>query len=358
MPRLIYSPEAFGRYMGAAFTAPAEIVFSWDEICHAAVTVGRGSWLDVFRFGTYSVLEAMWRLAMVRANLVEDSNGRLRKSRAFAALDPSEKSAVSYFLGLVVTKLITARLFGVTWLLHLDVYRRSLNPTFALSDRPDFVGLNSANLWVVIESKGRTNGASSRLLDSAKQQTRSLRRIGGQMPVLRAAIATYFSSGSLRARVRDPEDFEPNAPDVPLAGEDLVRAYYRPLVELIEHLPHERRQNPETGQTNIRAVLPIVDAGLELDERIFRWYASSSATLQELDQISPQPVHVLEQLIRQREMAEKERPVFLTITDRVEALGVRRLGKEQAFAADGVVVTLGELWNTERMRLEPEERES
>jgi hypothetical protein len=183
MPQLRYSPEGFGRYMGTAFTQPNDIVFSWAELCRAAITVGRRRWADVLQFGTYSVLEAMWRLAMLRANLVEEANRRVKKSRAFVKLDPSEKGAVSYFLGATVAKLLSERLFGVAWLLHLDVYRQYLSPRIALSNKPDFVGLNSAAQWVVIESKGRTNSASSDLLDKAKRQTRSLRELGGQNPV-------------------------------------------------------------------------------------------------------------------------------------------------------------------------------
>jgi hypothetical protein len=356
MPRLRYTPELFGRYMGAAFARPAEIVFSWDELCRSAITVGRRRWSDVSQFGTYSVLESMWRVGMIRANLVEEANGRLRKSGAFVNLDPSEKSAVSYFLGVTLAKLITERLFGVAWLLHLDVYRQFLNPTLALSNKPDFVGLNSAAHWVVIESKGRTNLANSKLVDAAKRQTRSLRQVGGQMPALRAAIVIDFAYGSLRARVRDPDDFDPDAPDVPIEAPQLVRAYYHPLVQLIQRLPHERRQDSATGQFYVRTTLPLLDVTVELNEKIFEWYESSDAPLSEIERTLPQPLQVLQQRVEHWDLNAEDQKNVADSGTRREILDLSLLRREQAIGADGVSVTLGDSWTTEMMRREPEHR--
>jgi hypothetical protein len=178
MPRLPYTPEGFGKYLGNALNSPSEIVFSWEELCRAAITVGRRSWADVLKFGTYSLLEALWRVAIVRANLVETYDGKIRQSSAFSALDPSEKCGVSYFLGLALTKLVAEKLFRVPWLLHLDTYRQELASNLAFPRKPDFVGMDAWDRWIVAESKGRSRGVANNLLAAAKRQVRSLRRIG------------------------------------------------------------------------------------------------------------------------------------------------------------------------------------
>lgn len=342
--------------MGDAFTAPNEISFSWEELCRSAITVGRRSWADVLQFGTYSIFEIMWRLAMLRANLVEEPDGRLRKSRAFENLDPSEKTSISYFLGLVVTKLVAEKLFGVAWLLHLDVYSQYLNPTLALPNKPDFVGLDTTNLWVVIESKGRTNGVTAGLMQSAKLQTRSLRNVGGALPVLRAAVASYFSSQRLRARVRDPDDYDDNAPDVPIEAQELVRAYYHPLVEFINFSRHEPRHDTDTGRTYIRTEVPGFDAAVEIEEAILKWYTSPSESFDGLLGVIPQQLNVLEYFSEQRATNEDARETLLTDPIRAKILGADRLRQEQAVGNDGVAVRLGNSWTTERMRHEPEER--
>ena len=159
MPRLPYTPELFPPYAGTEFEKPGEVTFTWQELCRGAVTVGRRNWADVLKYGTYSILEALWRVAMIRANLMESPKGRLLPSRAFSALDPSEKGAVSYFLGLVITKILADKLFRVPWLLHLDVYRQELALDLASSEKPDFAGLDAMSAWLVLESKTlrRTN---------------------------------------------------------------------------------------------------------------------------------------------------------------------------------------------------------
>jgi hypothetical protein len=278
MPRLPYTPEGFGKYLGTALSAPSEILFSWEELCRAAITVGRRSWADVLKFGTYSVLEALWRIAIVRANLVENYDGKLRQSNAFTDLDPSEKAGVSYFLGLALTKLVAEKLFGVPWLLHLDVYRRELAPDLAFPEKPDFVGMDAWQLWIVVESKGRSRTITKKLLNDAKRQVRSLRRISGQLPSLRVAVATYFSRRGLRARMRDPDTFLPTAIDIELSSEQLARAYYRPIVEMILASDAARSRREVANLVEIVTPLAGLDALLTLDERIVTWYLNGQRT--------------------------------------------------------------------------------
>lgn len=69
------------------------------------------------------MFEIIYRSSICHANLRSNPSRRLEKSGAYIALDRSEKSAVSYFNGLTIAKLVASRLFGVPWLMHLDVYR-------------------------------------------------------------------------------------------------------------------------------------------------------------------------------------------------------------------------------------------
>ena len=85
---------------------------SWHDLVWAAVTVGRRSQFDVFRFGFSSRMEVVWRAALLRANLeLSQPARRSRGGRGFApspafwALDGSEKGAVTYFMGLALAKL-------------------------------------------------------------------------------------------------------------------------------------------------------------------------------------------------------------------------------------------------------------
>jgi hypothetical protein len=357
MPRLPYTPEGFGKYLGGALTGSAEIQFSWEELCRAAVTVGRRSWADVLKFGTYSLLEALWRVAIVRANLVETYDGRLRPSRAYSGLDPSEKAGVSYFLGLALTKLVAEKLFGVPWLLHLDVYKQQLAPDLAFPEKPDFVGMDPWLLWIVVESKGRSGGLPKRLLDVAKRQVQSVRRIGGQFPALRIAVATYFSSTGLRARMRDPNTPEPDAIDIELNPEQLARAYYRPVVEMIRasSVPPARRQ--VDGRADVITPLAGLDARLGLEERIFTWYIEGQPNFPTLLADRRSGDSILRDIEALASLPEQDRSSKTSHDEgRWDAIWSARLRHVRRTGEDGVTVELGPSWDEEYMRREPEDR--
>ncbi len=115
---------------------------SWDELLWAALTVGRPSRQYVFRHGNASIYEAMFRLSLTRMALEQSgpSARRLRRTDAAKTLDPSEKGAINYFLGVTVCKLFCERLLQTPWLLHLDVFRPQLDPDLRGRSRPDLVG--------------------------------------------------------------------------------------------------------------------------------------------------------------------------------------------------------------------------
>src|SRR5437867_1458592 len=130
---------------------------SWDELLGAALTVGRPNRQYVFRHGTASHYEALFRLSLVRMALEQHrpAASRLMRTAAARTLDPSEKGAVNYFLGLAICKLFAAKLLSVPWLLHLDVFRPMLNPVLTGRSRPDLVGQMANGDWVALECKGR-----------------------------------------------------------------------------------------------------------------------------------------------------------------------------------------------------------
>jgi hypothetical protein len=350
MLRLPYLPEAFPYYLEATFGWPFEFEFTWEELCRAAVTVGRRSWVDVLKHGTYSVFEAMWRIAIVRANLVEEPDGRLSRSDAFRNLDPSEKSAVSYFLGLTLTKLIAEKMFGIAWLLHLDTYKSEINAQTTLPQRPDFVGLDPHYAWLVIESKGRTGSVSNELMAAAKKQTRSLRNINGQFPAMRVGVGTYFSGGKLRARIRDPEGHDDDATDVEISPEKLARAYYRPIVEILEQLGRDLVD--DQGLKVREAELPGFDVTLRVDSDVIAWYRGLLAWEAIVERRRADP-SLLSEVARIRHQSEDD----LTAIRRLEPVaGVDRLRAVRRIGRDGIEVALGDSWSPQFMRLQPPDR--
>jgi hypothetical protein len=66
-------------------------------------------------------LELCWRVALTITNIEESaSTHRWIRTSAYDRLDPSEKSAVSYLLGMAQAKITCEMLLGVPHLVHLD----------------------------------------------------------------------------------------------------------------------------------------------------------------------------------------------------------------------------------------------
>jgi hypothetical protein len=361
MPRLPYRPQFFGRGMGPLFSDgyASEITFSWEELCRAAITVGRRSWEDVVPYGTYSFLEALWRLAMLRANVVLDSDGRLRKSEAFKNLERSEKGAVSFFFGNMFSKLLADKLFDVPWLLHVDRYASYLNPVYRTDRRPDFVGMDTSREWLVFEAKGRAAYPGDNVMQRAKQQTGSLRTINGQLPKLRVAAASYFSNDRLRARLWDPTEHDDDAPDLPLSATALLREYYAPLMDFVlsEAVPHRTVELGSKAQEKriVFAQLPGLDAELGIDAATVDWYRSEDPANILIDRL-PKRSSMLSRIAEFQAIPEAQRDALLGSAEGIVPLDWTRGTEVREEGLDTVRVSLGQSWSDDVMQRQPGDR--
>jgi hypothetical protein len=209
---------------------------SWDELLWAAITLGRPSTYHVFRYGEASFHEAIFRLALIRMAIEQDWNGYLRRTEAFAALDPTEKGMVSYFLGMTLCKLFASRLLLAPWLLHLDVFRSDLNPITLGRSRPDLVGEDISGNWHAFESKGRSSVPSSDDKAKAKTQAQRLVSVNGRNCSLQVGSFAFFRSDMLEFDWRDPE---PDSRDLIVLPrpEAHWRYYFEPALSLASDTP-------------------------------------------------------------------------------------------------------------------------
>jgi hypothetical protein len=315
MPRVAYNaggfPQPFMSVNGAS-----DLELSWPFLVWSAISVGRAELLHIVRYGEFSLFEIAYRAAIVFANLCNNGAGRIRRSEAYDGLDPSEKGAISYFLGLTMAKAFAERLLGVPWLMHLDVYRQELQAVIGSLSRPDLVGQTSAGGWVGIESKGRTNGFDAHALNRAKEQAQMLASVAEQVPVLLIGMVTHFNDGQLQFTTSDPP--ARNHRDrvhLPLSRIRLIEGYYRPFRTWLAREPQAHRVERE-GTMYLAAPLGAVDVtvGLAVD-------------------------------------AMDEKLALPDPTDRRPSDSVTHYA-----GRDGVLVELGSMWSAENMNKEPQER--
>ena len=87
-------------FPAGAVAGRAELKADWSDLLWSALTVGRPNTAYVLGHGDASYHEALFRLSLVRMALEERPFcAGLYRTEAFRALDPTEKGAVSYFLG-------------------------------------------------------------------------------------------------------------------------------------------------------------------------------------------------------------------------------------------------------------------
>ncbi len=309
MLQIDYESEDFAP--GAAVTNGSNsLALTWDDLLWAAMTVGRPNRQYVFQHGAASWYEALFRLSLVRMSLEQagPAGRRLRRTQAARTLDPSEKGAVNYFLGLAVAKLFADKCLDAPWLLHLDVFRPQLNAQLAGRSRPDLIGQTRAGDWIALECKGRLSQPSAGAKLRAKEQAERVISVSGAVPAVNAGCIAFFRNDVLQFFWRDPTP-EPARIKHPIAVEvpaDSWQFYYDPILALFEE---RTPTQTDRGNDLVTVVDERLDVTVSIDETVLR-------------------------LLRARQWAEAK----------AFASAVRVEHKDPALRGDGLRVVAGETW--------------
>lgn len=307
---------------------PAQLL--WGAMTVGATPVALGARPRPF-------IEMSWRAAMVEASVEEDPpSGRWVRTDGYHRLDQSEKSAISYFLGMTQAKVTCDMLLGVPHLVHLDAILALRGQTTNKS-RPDFVGFDHASMTysIAVEAKGRTHGRSGNVTSKAKEQAMLLPTIVATTSNLRvASVASFDSHGFWEAYLEDPAG--------PYEGlesqtiERLLVAYYRPIVATLLTAGIDRTVSDDA---TIFAGLPGIDLTLGLPSAIVN-------SVNVLPLIGPVPSDQIDSVGRNLIGIISDLPgKSLTGLPDWNARGALEAQHPKSFTgSDGVQVQLGESW--------------
>lgn len=172
---------------------------------------------------------------------------KLVRTDAFKQMDPTEKGAVNYFLGLVICKLFASKLLDSPWTLHLDVFRAALNARLLGGrSRPDMVAHSvSWQAWHAFECKGRASVSGSVDKQKAKAQAQPLVSVGGTNCTLHIGAITFFRNDTIEFFWRDPGPVAREPIGIP-DPEPAWQAYYSPFVEAYKSFAGRTASHPET----------------------------------------------------------------------------------------------------------------
>jgi hypothetical protein len=207
---------------------------AWAQLVWAAITAGKAAG-DEYAYGIYSTLERLHRASMIRAYLMQTASGHIARTIPYQLSDPSEKTSISFYLGMTLAKLFAELLFHVPRMLHFAVYAQNYQIAAASGEsRPDLIGLSNTGEWFVFETKGRSNNFDPAALGTAKEQAEQIQSIDNLTPACSVACQAYFNS-VLSFRMDDPPPRKSDRPrKIRISQSDFRYAYDAPIRNVIE----------------------------------------------------------------------------------------------------------------------------
>ncbi len=196
------------------FNGQSTINISPLDVARGILTVGQGSWNDVFNLGIFRIGEQICKaLAFTKLQ-----NGSLVLQDRFFKLNQSEKIAISYYIGQGLTKLYAEDKFKIKWLFHVDdlenisFYERGKAKSKVIvgrstknACRPDLIGLKGLNRTHIFEAKGRS-GFNINELQHAINQVSQVISCNGNTPLTRTACYFDLSNSPIHGIIVDPEN--------------------------------------------------------------------------------------------------------------------------------------------------------
>ena len=239
--------------------------------------VGRANWTDVFQHGPSSDYEFVFRLALV-ATTIQERQGlpqaEFTCTPAFRALDPSEKGALSYFMGLTFCLVLARKWLEINALMHLDIYRHRYGVVNPGRSRPDLFGRDLSGRWLMFESKGRTSKPTSTDMAAAKTQAGRSTHVGTNPILCGISLASYFTdTDALKIHWQDPDP--PREKEdllvgpqgaVQLSYEEFLKDYYRPIIDFSEAFP-KAAENWQGGEA---FRLPKADVNIQVFPEVWQ----------------------------------------------------------------------------------------
>jgi hypothetical protein len=322
-----FAPEVVGVKSG-------QLPLPMAELIHGAITMGA---LPVGMGGARRpLLELSWRAAMIAASLEEaPRSGAWVKTDSYRRLDGSEKSAVSYFLGMTQAKITCGRLLRAPHLIHLDAFLAMIGQQTRRS-RPDLVGVNAAlEATIAVEAKGLSGLWKREVAEKAKKQAASLPGVRATSEVVRvASVASFDRDDRWEAYLEDPP--APLRPHASLSVGSVLTTYYRPLVAALLDASDSGEAADAEDNDMITALLPGIDLTLGIPTTIV-------AAMQRLPRTGT---------LTPRQMATTGAALLNVVRGRTQAMAPDRKSEPEDSPVqdrahrglDGVYVELGSTW--------------
>ena len=150
--------------------------------------------------------ELQSRIAMVES-VLETRGDQLAKAEQIMYLDTAERSAICHYLGIIYTRLIAQKLYGIDCMVPLNLIEQPGEKKFVKYNgayRQDLIGYGKQNAWSVWEPVGRSENSQAAFGNGCRAAS-EIEKINENPLAKSAACMTYYERGYLNAVVKEPE---------------------------------------------------------------------------------------------------------------------------------------------------------
>ncbi|EFO69595.1 hypothetical protein HMPREF9212_1105 [Lactobacillus iners LactinV 03V1-b] len=215
------------------FNGMTELEFTGKELYESVITCGMPYVLPTEKILISRIEEIMYKFYLLNTALEVDSHRYLIFSKKMHYLDSTECAYLNYYIGMFITKLVSSKIFGFDYLVHLNIVKRYMSVKFNSPKRPDLIAFNKyVNIYSIFEAKGRTR-LDNRTLIKAKKQVQAIKYVNGAKPSNGIVSAVVHDNKSMvKCYLRDPEPKGSETLNIPKSL--LIWLYYEPIYLLFK----------------------------------------------------------------------------------------------------------------------------
>lgn len=220
-------------------------------------------------FKQTTIKEALTKFLFI-SQYLDFRKGGIRLKGFFYNFDPTEKSFVAYNLGMLLTKFVSEKFFGLRHLFYVTQKKIKVvppNPNRSRS-KPDLVGMFGSGYYL-FEAKGSLNSRNDGLR-TARRQLNNVKTINGSASICKIAVIQFFKKGELYARVVDPIGIGQR--EIEFNDEERIKLFYE---SVIFYLNSKETEIIVIGNDRY-IVNKIYNFYVGLDIRLFERYSNSS----------------------------------------------------------------------------------
>ena len=191
-------------------------------------------------------------------------------------MDRSEKSQISYELGMVFAHLTSQKKLGVIWTLHLsNLDRINGNRTLSLTwttertnnqQEPDLIAIDENDDFYVIEAKGTLDKCRAETIREALRQVGYVNQINNTTPCRYVSYFLGKRGKPILIKFIDPE--ERGQINIELDPNKVIEFYYKKLFGI---LPNERKLEKKNIKGIVFRGFTVRNIFIGLERRIFSY---------------------------------------------------------------------------------------